>query len=584
MSNQPRACVSALGALMAVALTATSAHAVWVPRTSRVDDRQVERIISSMTLEEKVGQLLMVGFGGTRVGRDATHWLSGRRVGGVALFSRNIDNLEQIATFTRDLHALTNDHIPIFLALDQEGGNVVRVKEGAMLLPGNMALGATRSPTLAYVAGQALSIDLKLLGFNMNLAPVLDVNSNPKNPVIGIRSYGERPELVAALGSWYVRGQQEMGVVAVAKHFPGHGDTQSDSHYSMPSIDSDLTRLEEVELLPFRQAISAGLDAVMTAHIALPQITKDRELPATLSKVLIADTLRKRMGFEGVVITDGLEMQGIVKKYGSGRAAVLAILAGADMPMILWTPKVKEEVYVELLRAARSGEISEERLNASVRRILRVKARRGLFNRNHEKIENVVRRGNRNPIHDQVAQRIAREAVTLVRNHGEVLPLRSVRYRKVVVLAPPGPFADRFESEPNVQVLRVPYVPSRSARAQSIRDALNMSRDADLLVAALVNRYHVDMVSKIMQGSPHLPVAVASFASPYYLSSLDAVDAYVCTYSYLDQAQEAAADAMLGRFPMTGRLPISIPGYYAYGHRVEDRLAGEVRAEAGSVR
>jgi len=560
---------------------ATPASAVWVPKAGEPVD--VDRIIDSMSVEEKVGQLLMVGFGGTTVNRQSTHWLRDRRVGGVALFSRNIKELEQTAHFTRGLHELMDGYIPIFLALDQEGGNVVRVKEGATLLPGNMALGATRSPTLAYVAGHALAIDLKLLGFNMNLAPVLDVNSNPRNPVIGIRSYGERPDLVGSLGAWYVRGQQEMGVVAVAKHFPGHGDTQSDSHYSMPAIDADLSRLETLELWPFGQAIDANLDAVMTAHIALPRITGDAELPATLSKKLLTGVLRGKMGFEGIIITDGLEMQGIVQRYGSGRAAVLAVLAGADMPMILWTPKVKEEVYDALLGAVRSGEISGERLDQSVRRILTVKARRGLFNRKLEPVERVIKRKNSNPIHSQVAKRIAREAVTLVRNHGDVFPLRSVRYRKVVVIAPPGPFATMLAEQPNVEVLTVPWVPSRSRRKSDSQRAIALARDADLLISAVVNRYHVEITKNVVNALDGVPVGMVSFASPYYLRNLSDVDAYVCTYSYLDVAQEAAAEAVLGQIPMRGRLPISIPGHYAYGHRVEDRLA-EAELITGSVR
>lgn len=569
-------------AAIAASAISSSASAFDLPRAGEQVD--VEKILRSMTVEEKVGQLLMIGFGGTTVTPHSRHWLKDRRVGGVALFSRNIVDLEQTARFTRELQAQTEGHIPIFIALDQEGGNVVRVKDGAMLLPGNMALGATRSPTLAYVAGQSLAIDLRLLGFNMNLAPVLDVNSNPKNPVIGIRSYGERADLVAQLGSWYVRGQQEMGVVAVAKHFPGHGDTYSDSHFSMPAISADLTRLEEVELWPFRRAIQAGLDAVMTAHIALPEIAEEPHLPATLSRTILTEVLRQRLGFDGIVITDGLEMQGIVEAYGSGRAAVLAIKAGADMPMILWTPKKKEEVFSSLLAAVRSGEIRRQRLDRSVRRILTVKARRGLFDRELEPLEVVLESRNRNPVHQQVANRIAREAVTLVRNHGDLLPLRAVRYRKVVVMAPPGEFGRVLANENNVEVITTPFIPSRQRRAEDTARVIEAGRDADLLVLTSVNRYHLGMARNVIEALPQAPVAMVSFASPYYLTSMPDVDAYVCTYSYLDVAQGAAAEAILGRAPMTGRLPISIPGFYSYGHRVEDRVAGTTARTASSVR
>ncbi len=571
----------AFAAVIAGLAAASPAGAISLPAPG--ERVETDKILASMTLEEKVGQLMMIGFGGTRVTPKVRYWLRQRHVGGVALFSRNIVDFAQTAAFTRELQAEAASHVPVFVALDQEGGNVVRVKDGAMLLPGNMALGATRSPTLAYVAGQSLAIDLRLLGFNMNLAPVLDVNSNPQNPVIGIRSYGESADLVAELGAWYVRGQQEMGVVAVAKHFPGHGDTQSDSHYAMPEIRADLPRLKKVELWPFRHAMSAGLDAIMTAHIALPNVSEDPRLPATLSRRLLTDMLRHDMGFDGVVITDGLEMDGIVDNYGSGRAAVLAVLAGADMPMILWIPQKQEEVYRELLAAVRSGEISRARLDQSVRRILTVKARRGLFERKLEPLDVVLKTRNDNPVHQQVARQIAREAVTLVRNHGNVLPLHSVRYRKVVVVAPPGAFGRILAEEPNVEVLTVPFIPSRERRNEDASKALEMVRHADLLVVAVVNRYHVTMAAQIMAAAPQVPVALLSFASPYYLSSLPDVDAYLCTYSYLDVTQTAAANAVLGRAPMTGRLPISIPGFYAYGHRVEDQMA-QVPSTSSSLR
>lgn len=569
-------------AAVALVLVARAAPAAELPqRGAKVD---VERILRSMSIEEKVGQLLFIGFGGTEANEHIRFWLQDRKVGGVALFSRNIVDLEQTARFTRQLHGLVDGRTPIFLSLDQEGGNVIRVKDGAMLLPGNMALGATRSPTLAYVAGRSLAIDLHLLGFNMNLAPVLDVNSNPRNPVIGVRSYGEKPELVADLGSWYVRGQQEMGVVAVAKHFPGHGDTHTDSHFAMPAISADLARLEQIELAPFARAMHVGLDAVMTAHIALPRVAEEPNLPATLSHNLITKILRGKLGFEGVVITDGLEMQGIIERFGSGRAAVLAIKAGADMPMILWTAKKKDEVYFSLLEAVKSGEISVERLDQSVRRILTVKARRGLFGAQLEPLEAVLARGNRNPLHEAVASQIAREAVTLVRNHGDTLPVRGVRYRKVVVLAPPGPFAKRLAAEPNVTVVTTPYTPSREQRSADVDRTIQAARNADLLVVAAVNRYHVDMAKQLTRSLPGVPLAFVSFASPYYLEVLPDVDAYVCTYSYLDGPQLAAADAILGQAPMTGRLPITIPGFYAFGHRVEDRLASRVLEGDATVR
>ena len=542
-----------------------------------VDGVDVERILAKMDRETKVAQLMLVGFDGIRVVPRRRNWAQTRQVGGVVLFSRNIVDLAQTGQLTRALQAQARQGVPIFVALDQEGGNVVRIREGATVLPGNMALGATREPALAYVAGQAVGIDLRLLGFNMNLAPVLDVNSNPQNPVIGIRSYGERPDLVASMGEWFIRGQQEMGVMSVAKHFPGHGDTQSDSHLAMPSINADMARLDALELVPFRQAIAAGVDAIMTAHIALPRLGERADLPATLSRRVLTDLLRQRLGFTGIVVTDDLEMQGVVQRFGRGRAAVLSVVAGADMPMVLGSDDAKEEVYQALLAAVHSGEIGQARLDQSVRRILQGKARRGLFGRSLEPLDQVIKSGNRNDVHLQVADRIARGAITLVRNHDDILPLRASLSR-IVVLAPPGPFARRLAAEANVNVIITPYAPTREERQQIVARLRTLVPTADVWVAAVINRYHVDMVRSIRAATGSTPLALVSLASPYYLRQVPDAQAYVCTYSFLDAAQAAAAEAVLGRLSMTGRLPVSIPDFYAYGHRIEDRVGGATAA------
>jgi len=550
--------------VLALTLVALPIHAQSFQPKNNAD---IERIIDSMTVKEKVGQLLLIGFSGKEVTPHIRRWVKRRKVGGVAIFARNIESTEQIARFTRGIQSLTRRSIPAFISLDQEGGNVVRLKDGATVLPGNMALGATRSTALSYVAGQALGTDLKRLGFNMNLAPVLDVNSNPRNPVIGIRSYGERPELVGALGTWFVRGQQEAGVTGVAKHFPGHGDTHADSHFAMPSISTDLDRLRRLELVPFERAIAAGLDAVMTAHIALPKVAEEPNLPATLSYKILTEELRERMGFQGIVITDGLEMRGIVERYGAGTAAVRAILAGADMAMILWTNRKKEEVYASLLRAVERGTIGMQRLDESVRRILRVKLRRGIFDRELPPLRTVLRDGNRNKVHRRVAERIATESITLVRNHGDMLPLRPVRYRKVVVMSPSGEFANAMVKPKFTRVFRVPYRPSRARRSTAVKRIVKEAQNADALVMVAVNRYHIWMIKEVTRQLPHVPVTVVSFASPYYLESMPDVDGYVCTYSYQKASQRAAANAILGKSGMTGRLPVTIPGFYHYGHR-----------------
>ncbi|HEY4221559.1 MAG TPA: beta-N-acetylhexosaminidase, partial [Myxococcota bacterium] len=328
----------------------------------------VDQVLDSLTVDEKVGQLLLLGFGGTKMDDTIGNFLDEMKPGGVALFARNLDTPEQSLQLIRDVRAHDPHGVPMFVAVDQEGGNVVRLKKDATILPSAMALGAANDPELARRAGQALGKDLRIFGFNMNLAPVLDVNSNPDNPVIGIRSFGEMPNAVAELGVAYVQGIQSEGVLAVAKHFPGHGDTSTDSHYQLPILPHDKQRLDEVELLPFSRAFSEGLDAIMTAHIALPALGDDGEknLPATLNQRVLTGLLRNELGYDGLVITDGLEMQGIVARFGAGEAAVRAIVAGADVVMVLWYPEKKREVRESLLAAVQSGRIPKDRLDQAV--------------------------------------------------------------------------------------------------------------------------------------------------------------------------------------------------------------------------
>ena len=254
-----------------------------------VEGVEVDAIVDRMTLDEKVGQLLFLGFGGKQIDETIEQFLVEMKPGGVALFGRNIDTPEQTMRLIRDVRGFdpargphAERGVPMFVSVDQEGGNVVRLKKDATVLPSNMALGAAAAVALARRAGEALGGDLALVGFNMNLAPVLDVNSNPSNPVIGIRSFGDDAQLVAELGVACIQGMQSQGVAAVAKHFPGHGDTDRDSHYAMPVLTHDKQRLLDVELRPFGRAVAEGLDAMMTAHIALPSLAEEPDLPATV--------------------------------------------------------------------------------------------------------------------------------------------------------------------------------------------------------------------------------------------------------------------------------------------------------------
>jgi beta-N-acetylhexosaminidase len=530
---------------------------------------RAEHLLGGLSLEDKVGQLMMVGFGGTTVDESVEALVRGRRVGGVCLFRRNIASGEQVARLNDGLRRLLADGIPPFLALDQEGGNVVRVKDDVVVLPGNMALGATRSAELAYAAGLAQGEDLKRLGFNMNLAPVLDVNLNPRNPVIGIRSYGDSVPLVSELGRAFVRGQQDAGLVTVAKHFPGHGATDADSHKALPIMEE--TREQVLaQMEPFRAAIQDGLDGLMTAHVAIPRLTGD-DVPATLSPQVLGGLLRKELGFDGLVLTDEMEMEAIAQRYGVGRAAVLAVKAGADMVLVPWQPEKKVEVYEALLAAARSGELPAARLEQAVRRILTAKVRRGLFATPpmlEERLSNPPPPGN-----GEVAHLIARASATLLRTDGRHFPLSPGARIAVITAEPSLGEAIRVRS-PRASVLNVPAYPTEGRRAALRQKARKAALAADVVVVGLINSRQAELVT--MAAATGKPVVVVSMGLPYLVESVDEARAVLAVYSYQPASTAAAAAALFGEIGTPGRLPVHLR-MFSFGHGLDP--VGQKQAE-----
>lgn len=355
-----------------------------ISNSGSIETDNVQNILESLTLEEKIGQLFIAAFRYDSNNKPLQILdLSTRQKihkchpGGVILFSQNIKTIPQTQKLIKDMQAISN--IPLFIAIDEEGGRISRLnnseKMHATRLPGNEVLGKTGDPEMAYEVGALLGRELSSLGFNMNFAPVADINTNPENPVIGDRSFGSDPNKVADMVEAMVRGMQEQNVCAVLKHFPGHGDTASDTHTGAVVINHNIERLRTNEFIPFERGISAGADGIMTAHIKAPQITKD-ELPATLSGKFLKEILRDEMGFERLIITDALEMGAISKYWTSADAAIKAIEAGADMLLI---PESLEEAFEALIEAVRQGRITEERLDRSVRRVLSVKNDRGIL-------------------------------------------------------------------------------------------------------------------------------------------------------------------------------------------------------------
>ena len=339
--------------------------------------------LAAMTVEEKVGQLLIGGFEGTEIGDQATRLVQEYQVGGLILYGRNIAGAGQLVTLTNGLKALNGDGIPLFLSIDQEGGGVDRMPPEVRRTPGAYCVGQTGSVPAAQSYGDVLAAECAAFGLNLDFAPVLDVWSNPGNTVIGQRAFSADARTVAGLGPAAARRMMDQGIIPAVKHFPGHGDTAVDSHVGLPVVDKSPEELEETELIPFRAAIqSAGTDgqvpAVMVAHILLTQL--DPERPASLSPAVVTGLLREELGFAGAVLTDDLTMGAVTQSYGLGEAAVLAVEAGCDILLVCHGQDSVPAVRTALLEAAASGRITTERLDESVYRILRLKTEYALTN------------------------------------------------------------------------------------------------------------------------------------------------------------------------------------------------------------
>lgn len=332
----------------------------------------LEELLARMTVEEKVGQLLIAGIEGTEPGPDAEAAISAAQAGGIILFRSNVESVAQLTALTNRLKELNqNNPVPLLLCVDEEGGVVSRMPRELVHLPNMAEFGKTGDPALTYAVGRALADLCRNQGINMNFAPVLDVWSNPQNTVIGPRAFGSDPETVISMGLPVMQGLRDYGVIPVIKHFPGHGDTLVDSHKALPVVEKSLDELWELELKPFAAAIADGAEVVMAAHIL--ELGIDPDLPASLSPKVVDGLLRKEMGFDGVVCTDDLTMGAISGRWGMGEAAVLAVEAGCDLLLVCHGGDNLAQARQVLLDAVGSGRISQERLDESLRRILTLK-------------------------------------------------------------------------------------------------------------------------------------------------------------------------------------------------------------------
>jgi beta-N-acetylhexosaminidase len=529
------------------------------PPTSATPAEIARQTLARMTLEQRVGQVFMLGFEGTTLNASNRALIQGLHLGGVTLFARNIDNGAQLARLDADLQTIA-DPVPLFISVDQEGGLVVRVTDGATVFPGSMAIGATGNRNLARQVAEASANELLAMGVNMDLAPDVDVNTNPLNPVIGVRSFGSNVDLVSQFGTETIRAIQGSGVSAVAKHFPGHGDTDVDSHRDLPVVPHPLERLQSLELVPFRAAMQAGVDGIMTAHLYLPRIEPQQDRPATLSRTVLTSLLREQLGFQGLILTDALDMDAIKKDRTAAEAAVEAFEAGADMLLIAGITAEDRRHLGEgppaLLAAVRSGRVSEARLDASVLRILETKARRGVVSGAVSAPAAPDISVLNSPEHRALALEVARKAVTVQRDNAGLLPLNPSR-KVLVVVADAPTRSDAVDDELASSLIDAVRQYAPSAITAPARSAAAAARGADAIVLGtfdLAQHPEQQALARALAASGK-PVVGVSLRGPYDAPVAAQVGTFLTVYGDRPVHLQAAAEALFGQITPSGRVP-----------------------------
>ena len=593
------------GAVIACVVVATPARQTGLPDTlDKAALKWVEDTFKKMTLDDKVGQLVVTSAQTTYLSNDTDAFQSlaqrvkDLRLGGVHVFGGAepapavlLGNaygsvilgqpLEAASLLNRAQNAAT---LPLLNTGDFEAGLGFRIT-GATVFPRQMAVGAAGDETLAFEAARITAVESRAIGVHVNFSPIADVNNNARNPVINTRAFGEQPDVVGRLAAAYVRGLRAGGMLATLKHFPGHGDTDVDSHLGLPIINHPRERLDAVELAPFRQGLAAGADAVMVGHIELPALDRSEFSPATLSRPIVTDLLRNEMKFTGLIYTDSMGMDAVSKKLSPAEAAVRAVQAGNDI--VLHSPDDAAAV-AGIKAAVGKGEISMAQIDESVRRILRTKARLGLHKSRVVSLDDVPSKvGGRT--HAAVAQALSQKSITLIKDDRNQVPLRVPRESSVLylsVLDYPSNWRIAAPSRVFLPELRRRW-PAVTAIELSDRST---SEEIDL-VRASATRYDAIVVSIFVRASSASgrmdlaaplvkllgdlarttantprPLVAVFFGNPYVPAGLPTLPAVLLTYDFYDLAELSAVKALAGDAPITGRLPIGIPGLFQAGH------------------
>jgi beta-N-acetylhexosaminidase len=566
-------------------------------------DLWVTKTLAKMTLDEKIGQLIFTSFNAAYMSTDSDeferlrHLVRDLKVGGIHVFgsaealpqvmlnpvwgggpaSRKGDPYAAATTLNRLQSASA---IPLLTSGDFEGG-AAYILNGATRLPRAMVIGATGDEQMAFKAGVVAATEARAVGVNIDFYPVVDVNNNPRNPIINLRSFGEDPAFVSKMALAYIKGVQSTGAFATAKHFPGHGDTNVDTHLGLAVINHPREHLDQVELVPFKAAIAAGVDAVMSSHIVLPALDPTPGIPATLSRPILTGLLRDELKFNGLIFTDSMTMDAISKMFSHDKAAAMAVKAGVDF--VLHSPD-DDAAFRGIKAAVAAGEIGESQINASVERILRAKARLGLhLNRQVDVAAIADRFGTR--ANAQVAQEINDRGLTLIKDERNQVPLAVARDANVLylsVLDYASGWREGIPSRTMVPELRkrwpnlttVEVTDRTTASEYELIRAL--TKNADAVVAGVFVRI-ASFSGRMDLSQPQIalldsvaaqnkPFVTVCFGNPYTATFLPKLPAVILGYEFSDFTERAAAKALAGEIPVGGKLPISLPGMFPVGH------------------
>ena len=547
-------------------------------RNENIEDK-VKVIIEKMTLREKIAQMIISPSDGTDGSENSADFLRVRdlimkeKIGGVIFFKGNARFQAEMTNRWQEL-----SQIPLLISADYERGTGMRLTDGS-IFPNNMALGATDNEKYSYEMGKIIAEECRLLGVHQNYAPVMDINNNPKNPIINVRSYGDNSELVSKMGTAFIKGMQERGVIATAKHFPGHGDTDIDSHNDLPVLQFDMERMKNLELKPFQSSIDAGVKSVMIAHLSLPELEKNPKIPSSLSKSIVNDLLIEKMGFKGLIVTDALNMSGITKNFSTEEISVMCVEAGIDL-ILMPVGEIKAINAIE--EAVKSGRLSEDRINLSCEKILRAKNELGLFEKKVVSIESLE-----SGINSEKAKKLAREiadaSLTLVKNNNDIIPVKSNKDYLIISINnttdknPSNQFLDGLgTSLRNINSgYKMREIEGGKIEIESyINEAFNYEYVIIPIFSKVVHKSgtvgipekQIELIKKLIDSGKK--VAVVSFGNPYLLKGFSDVDTYVAAYSDSPASIEAGIKAITGEIGISGKLPVTINEDYTTGYGI----------------